>query len=91
MYLETVNAASQIANSQVVWSILCLLLAGYVLWHSNKRETRLLDNLNQLTKAQQEQAKAMQKISENLDTLEGRMDRMEKYTSILPILYGNLI
>lgn len=80
MYLETVNAASQIANSQVVWSILCILLAGYVLWHSNKRETRLLDNLNQLTKAQQEQAKAMQKISENLDTLEGRMDRMEKYT-----------
>lgn len=80
MYLETVTVAEQIATSQVVWSILCILLAGYVLWHSNKRETRLLDNLSELTKAQQEQAKAMQKISENLDTLEGRMDRMEKYT-----------
>ncbi|MEK4494507.1 hypothetical protein [Ureibacillus sp. FSL W8-0352] len=78
--METVTVAEQIANSQVVWSILCILLAGYVLWHSNKRETRLLDNLSELTKAQQEQAKAMQKISENLDTLEGRMDRMEKYT-----------
>lgn len=80
MSLETVYVASEIANSQVVWSILCILLAGYILWHSNKRETRLLDNLSELTKAQQEQAKAMQKISENLDTLEGRMDRIEKYT-----------
>lgn len=80
MSLETVYVASEIANSQVVWSILCILLAAYVLWHSNKRETRLLDNLSELTKAQQEQAKAMQKISENLDTLEGRMDRIEKYT-----------
>ena len=78
--METVNVAEQIATSQVVWSILCILLAAYVLWHSNKRETRLLDNLSELTKAQREQAKAMQKISENLDTLEGRMDRMEKYT-----------
>lgn len=78
--METVNVAEQIATSQVVWSILCILLAAYVLWHSNKRETRLLENLTELTKAQQEQAKAMQKISENLDTLEGRMDRMEKYT-----------
>lgn len=78
--METVNVAEQIATSQVVWSILCILLAAYVLWHSNKREMRLLDNLSELTKAQQEQAKTMQKISENLDTLEGRMDRMEKYT-----------
>lgn len=58
MSLETVYVASEIANSQVVWSILCILLAGYILWHSNKRETRLLDNLSELTKAQQEQAKA---------------------------------
>ena len=78
--LEIVNVASQIANSQVVWSILCILLTGYVLWHSNKRETRLLDNLTELTKIQQKQARTMHKISENLDTLEGRMDRMEKYT-----------
>lgn len=78
--MESVNAASQIANSQVVWSILCILLTAYVLWHSNKRETRLLDNLTELTKAQQEQAKTMEKISENLETVEGRLDRMEKYT-----------
>ena len=78
--MESVNAASQIANSQVVWSILCILLTAYVLWHSNKRETRLLDNLTELTKAQHEQAKTMEKISENLETVEGRLDRMEKYT-----------
>lgn len=78
--METVNAASQIANSQVVWSILCILLTAYVLWHSNKRETRLLDNLTELTKAQNEQAKTMEKLNENLETVEGRLDRMEKYT-----------
>lgn len=78
--METVNIASQIANSQVVWSILCILLAVYVLWHSNKRETRLLENLEKLTDAQTEQAKTMEKISNNLDTLEGRLDRIEKYT-----------
>lgn len=78
--VTAVSAASQIANSQAVWSICCILLVAYVFWHSNKRETRLLDNLSELTKAQQEQANAMQKISENLETLEGRMDRMEKYT-----------
>lgn len=81
--METVVAAERIANSQVVWSILCILLAAYVLWHSNKRESRLLANLEKLTKAQSEQAKTMEKISENLEAVEGRMDRMEK------IIYKN--
>jgi len=78
--VSTVTAASQVANSQVVWSILCIGLAVYVLKHSNKREERLLNNLDELTKAQSEQAIAMQSISENLTSLEGRMDRMEKHT-----------
>lgn len=78
--VSTVSAASQVANSQVVWSILCIGLAVYVLKHSNKREERLLNNLDELTKAQSEQAIAMQSISENLTSLEGRMDRMEKHT-----------
>ena len=78
--VSTVTAASQVANSQVVWSILCIGLAIYVLKHSNQREERLLSNLDELTKAQSEQAIAMQSISENLTSLEGRMDRMEKHT-----------
>jgi len=78
--VSTVMAASQVANSQVVWSIFCIGLAVYVLKHSNKREERLLNNLDELTKAQSEQAIAMQSISENLTSLKGRMDRMEKHT-----------
>lgn len=78
--METINTASQIANSQVVWSILCILMTAYVLWHSNKREARLLDNLTELTRAQNEQAKTMEKLNGNLETVEGRLDRMEKYT-----------
>ncbi len=63
----------------MVWSILCIGLAIHVLRHSNKREERLLNNLDKLTAAQTEQAKAMEKISENLETVEQRMDRMEKH------------
>ncbi|MER2107285.1 MAG: BhlA/UviB family holin-like peptide [Solibacillus sp.] len=74
-----VSATSQIANSQVVWSILCIGLAVYVLKHSSKLEERLLNNLDKLTAAQTEQAKTMEKISENLETVEQRMDRMEKH------------
>lgn len=77
--VTTVTAASQVANSQVVWSILCIGLAIYVLKHSGKREERLLNNLDKLTEAQTEQAKTMEKISESLETVEGRMDRMEKH------------
>lgn len=77
--VSIVSAASQIANSQVVWSILCIGLAVYVLKHSSKREERLLNNLDKLTAAQTEQAKTMEKISESLETVEGRMDRMEKH------------
>lgn len=78
--VSIVTAASHIANSQVVWSILCICLVVYVFWNSNKREERLLKNLETLTEAQGEQATAMQEISRSLTSLEGRMDRMEKHT-----------
>ncbi|KGR74903.1 hypothetical protein [Ureibacillus sinduriensis] len=78
--VSAVTTASQIATSQAVWSICAILLVVYVFWHSNKRETRLLDNLSELTKAQGDQANTMQEISNSLTSLEGRMDRMEKYT-----------
>lgn len=77
--MTAVTAASQVANSQVVWSILCIGMTVYVLKHSNKREERLLNNLDTLTVAQTDQAKTMEKISENLETVEQRMDRMEKH------------
>ena len=78
--VSTVTAASQIANSQVVWSILCICLVIYVFWNSNKREERLTKNLETLTAAQGKQATAMQGISKSLTSLEGRMDSMEKHT-----------
>ncbi|MFA1735996.1 hypothetical protein [Lysinibacillus fusiformis] len=54
--VATVTAASNIANFQVVWSILCIYLVVYVFWNSNKREERLLKNLETLTETQGEQA-----------------------------------
>lgn len=77
--VSTVTAASQIANSQVVWSILCICLVVYVFWSSAKREQKLTENLEALTVAQGEQANAMREISKSLSSLEGRMDRMEKH------------
>jgi len=77
--VTTVTAASQIANSQVVWSILCICLVVYVFWNSAKREQKLMENLVALTAAQGEQANAMREISKSLTSLEGRMDRMEKH------------
>lgn len=77
--VSTVTTASQIANSQVVWSILCICLVVYVFWNSAKREQKLIDNLEALTVAQGKQANAMHEISKSLTSLEGRMDRMEKH------------
>ncbi|MGN4127609.1 hypothetical protein ACMGD3_21765 [Lysinibacillus sphaericus] len=77
--VSTVTAASQIANSQVVWSILCICLVVYVFWNSAEREKKLMENLEALTVAQGEQANAMREISKSLTSLEGRMDRMEKH------------
>ncbi|MFJ7663763.1 hypothetical protein ACIQXW_15430 [Lysinibacillus sp. NPDC097162] len=77
--ITTVTTVSQVANSQVVWSILCISLVVFVFWSSYKREERLLKNLDTLTAAQGEQASAMREISKSLSSLEGRMDRMEKH------------
>ncbi|MEK3727993.1 hypothetical protein [Lysinibacillus sp. FSL W8-0953] len=55
--VTTVTAASQVANSQVAWSILCICLVVYVFWNSAKREQKLLENLEALTVAQGEQVK----------------------------------
>lgn len=78
--VSAVTTASHIANSQVVWSILCICLVVYVFWNSAKREQKLTENLEALTAAQGKQATAMQGISRSLTSLEGRMDRMEKHT-----------
>ncbi|MCR8852637.1 hypothetical protein [Lysinibacillus fusiformis] len=77
--VATVTAASNITNTQVVWSILCICLVVNVFWNSNKREERLMKNLETLKEAQGEQANAMREISKSLTSLEGRMDRMEKH------------
>jgi len=76
--ITTVTAASQVANSQVIWSILCICLIVSVFWSAYKREEKLIKNLETLTAAQGERASAMREISRSLSSLEGRMDRMEK-------------
>ncbi|MCR6522007.1 BhlA/UviB family holin-like peptide [Lysinibacillus capsici] len=69
--VSAVTTASHIANSQVVWSILCICLVVYVFWNSAKREQKLTENLEALTAAQGKQATAMQGISRSLTSLEG--------------------
>lgn len=92
--LSIIKAVEQIAQSQAVWSICCILIVAYVFWHTNKqeahsnnREVRLLDSLDAITKTQQDlantqkdQAQTMQVMSKSLDNLQVRMDHMERRT-----------
>lgn len=71
-----------IANSQAVWAILCILLAGMVireLWKSSiKREDKLMEHLERSNESQEKTATTLDFVQRTLDTMEGRMDRMEK-------------
>jgi len=71
-----------IANSQATWAILCILLAGGVireLWKSSvKREEKLMLHLERSNESQEKTASTLESVQRTLDTMEGRMDRMEK-------------
>ena len=77
--MEVIN---DIANSQAVWAILCILLAGAVireLWKSSiKREDKLMEHLERSNESQEKTATTLDSVQRTLDTMEGRMDRMEK-------------
>ena len=89
--VTTVTMASEVANSQVVWSILCIGLTAFVLWsqrkdkiateerhHKEKSETLLV--MKELGDGLTSQANTMKEISSSLKNLEGRMEQVERIT-----------
>ena len=89
--VSTVAVASEVANSQVVWSILCIGLTAFVLWsqrkdklvteerHSKEREETLAV-MKELGEGLTIQANTMKEISSSLKNLEGRMEKVERLT-----------
>jgi len=87
----SVAAVTKIASSEYVWTILFILLAGFVLKkmyekneqlskRAEEREDKLMTHLERSNKSQEKTAVALEGINRSLTSLEGRVDRMEKYT-----------
>lgn len=91
--VTTITTFSHIANSQVVWSILCILLAVYVLRESKKEKERLIKNLESLTKSQAAQANTMKNLCDTLAEMKYTNDRLERiiyrYTNLEVNNYEN--
>ncbi|RPJ97300.1 hypothetical protein CW357_01135 [Rummeliibacillus sp. TYF005] len=75
-----VKTASEIATSQAVWAILCVLLTIYVMRRSEQRENKLMDHLQRSNESQEKTAVALDGINRSLSSLEHRVDRIEKFT-----------
>lgn len=58
------------------------LLNQYTLYReeSRERESKLMDHLERSNESQEKTAKALQSINSTLSALEGRVDRIEKYS-----------
>lgn len=76
--VTTVAMASEVANSQVVWSILCIGLTVYVLWSGRQEKRELLNNLNKTSEALTSQAETMKDISEGLRDTNKNLSDMTK-------------
>ena len=72
----------EVATSQAVWAILCIVLAAGViraLWKTTvKREDKLMEHLERSNESQERTASTLDSVQRTLFTIEGRMDRMEK-------------
>lgn len=88
MDVATVN---EIATSQAVWAIACLIIAfgafrylisknDTLMNRAEERENKLMDHLERSNESQEKTAIALEGINRNITVLEGRMDRMEKHT-----------
>lgn len=75
-----VKTASEIATSQAVWAILCVLLTIYVMRRSEQRENKLMTHLERSNESQAQTATALEGINRSLSSLETRVDRIEKFT-----------
>ena len=86
-----VAAVNEIATSQAVWAIACLIIAfgafrylisknDNLMNRAEERENKLMDHLERSNESQEKKAIALEGINRNITVLEGRMDRMEKYS-----------
>ncbi|MCS1382710.1 hypothetical protein NXZ75_10950 [Lysinibacillus sphaericus] len=86
-----VTAANEIATSQAVWAIACLIIAfgafRYLISKNDKlmnraeeRENKLMDHLERSNESQERTAIALEGMNRSLNVLEGRVDRIEKHS-----------
>lgn len=97
-----IESWAEIATSQAVWAILCIMLAVMVIRELRKeniareavlatqhenfrvesalREEKLMQHLERSNESQEQTTSTLKTMSITLQTLEGRMDRMEKLT-----------
>ncbi|WP_337983462.1 hypothetical protein [Lysinibacillus sp. C5.1] len=86
-----VAAANEIATSQAVWAIACLIIAfgafrylmsknDYLMNRAEERENKLMDHLERSNESQERTAIALEGMNRSLNVLEGRVDRIEKHS-----------
>lgn len=66
-----VKSLTEIATSQAVWAVCCIALTLWTMKTSKDREDKLMKHLERSNISQERTATALQ-------SMEGRMDRMEK-------------
>lgn len=75
-----ISLISEIASSQFVWCILCIVLVIYTIKKSDSREEKLMKHLERSNDSQEKTTIALVGINENLTKLENRIDNIEKST-----------
>lgn len=63
--------AQEVATSQAVWATCCIAIVWWTMKTSKTREDKLMNHLERSNTSQERTATALQ-------SMEGRMDRMEK-------------
>ncbi|MEK5331574.1 hypothetical protein [Lysinibacillus sp. FSL W8-0992] len=86
-----VAAVNEIATSQAVWAIACLIIAfgafrylisknDNLMNRAEERENKLMDHLERSNESQERTAIALEGMNRSLNVLEGRVDRIEKHS-----------
>ena len=86
-----VTAVNEIATSQAVWAIACLIIAfgafrylisknDNLMDRAEERENKLMDHLERSNESQERTAIALEGMNRSLNILEGRLDRIEKHS-----------
>ncbi|WP_432703349.1 BhlA/UviB family holin-like peptide [Lysinibacillus sphaericus] len=86
-----VVAVNEIATSQAVWAIACLIIAfgafrylmsknDNLMNRAEERENKLMEHLERSNESQERTAIALEGMNRSLNVLEGRVDRIEKHS-----------